>query len=70
MQTMEQKTNHHSGFTLGLVLGALFGASLGTLLAPHQSSGTGLQMDFQTERLRKRLRELRESLPEADLSPN
>lgn len=57
-------------FTLGLMLGTLVGASLGTLFAPQQGAQTRGQLAFQAERLRKRLRELRETLPEAELSAN
>ena len=66
----QKKTGSDCRFTLGLVLGTLVGASLGTLLAPQSGSDTRSQLAFQSERLKKRLRELREVLPEAEISPN
>jgi hypothetical protein len=69
-QTVRPKPNHDRGFTLGLVLGTLFGAGLGTLLAPQPATHKDSQLAFQAERLRKRLRELRETMPEAELSNN
>jgi len=69
-QTTEAKPSQELGFTLGLVLGAVVGASLGTLLAPQSGSDTRSQLAFQSERLRKRLTELREALPESERSQN
>jgi gas vesicle protein len=52
-----------NGFTLGLLVGTVVGAGLGALFAPQQGSDTRSQMAFQAERLRRRVRELREVLP-------
>ena len=69
-QTTSSKPNRERGFTLGLVLGTIFGASLSSLLTPHPANPASNQLAFQTERLRKRLRELRETLPDVELSNN
>ena len=62
MQTTQ--TQLKPGFTLGLLVGTLVGASLGTLLAPGPGTSTRSRLAFETERLRSRLRELKETLPE------
>ena len=64
------KANSDMGFTLGLVLGTLVGAGLGTLLAPCTGADTRGQLAFQSERLKRRLRELKESLQDAEPNLN
>lgn len=58
------------GFALGLIVGTVVGFSLGALWTPQTGSDTRSQLAYQTERLRRRLRELREQLPEAEPSQN
>lgn len=69
-QQTESKPNQDFGFTMGLLLGAVVGAGLGTLLAPQSGSDTRSQLAFHSERLKKRLRELRETLPDVDRMQN
>lgn len=58
------------GFAVGLIVGTVVGFSLGALWTPQAGRDTRSQLAYQTERLRRRLRELREQLPETELSQN
>lgn len=55
-----------AGFAFGLVIGGIIGLVVGTLLAPRSGQDTRSQLAYQSERLRRRLLELRdESQPPA-----
>lgn len=63
---MEQQCTRDGviGFMLGVFVGTVIGLSIGALWTPQSGSDTRSQLAYQSERLRRRLRELREQLPD------